>query len=85
MASGETMAATTVSLATEPLADIGQLTALAVGEPEMAADLSTRNAVLRGEVLVSEEDLLINGAGDVGDEVFPGHGSVANLLTLGSE
>ncbi len=60
MASGETMAATSVSLAAERLADIGQRSALAVGEPETAADLSTRNAVLRGEVLVAEKQLLVN-------------------------
>ncbi len=42
-------------LAAEPLTDLGQFSTFSVAELETAADLSTQNAILRGEVLATEE------------------------------
>jgi len=71
-------------LASEPLADLGQSPALAVGEPQSPLQLAAQDPVLGREALVSEEDLLVDGAGDVGEEAIPGHGSDGNLPILGS-
>ena len=65
----------------EAFADLGQRPSLAVGKPEPATNLSSQNAVLGDEVLVPEKKILVHGAGDVGEEAFPGHDAmVAHAL-----
>ncbi|MBW2293694.1 MAG: hypothetical protein JRG94_15490 [Deltaproteobacteria bacterium] len=46
-----------------------------VGQQQSALDLGAQDLVLCGEELVAEHDLLIDGAGDVGEHLAPGHGA----------
>ena len=58
----------------EALSNLCEGLALAVLQSQPSADLTTQDSVLGDEVLVVEQELLIDSAGDVGKEAFPGHG-----------
>ncbi len=57
-------------LAPELFPDLGESFPLPIGQAQSAAELPTQDLVLGREVLVSEEQLLVDGAGDVGTANF---------------
>lgn len=71
--------------ASETHPDLGQRFALAIGKAESTTNLTAQDAILGDEVFVAEKEVLVDGAGDVGDEAVPGHRSDGNLPILGSK
>jgi hypothetical protein len=63
----------------ELLADHGQGLSLAALQAKPSTDLAPQDPLLGDEVVVANEEFLVEGAGDVGKEAFPGHGRDESL------
>ena len=59
------------SRAAESLADLGEGGALGIREPHTGWKMSSEDAILRCQVLILEQELLIDQAGDVGQQASP--------------
>jgi len=62
----------------QALADLGQVDAVGIREPQAPFDLAPENSVFRRQVLVAQEKFLINRPGDVGEQSLPVHGGTVN-------
>jgi len=59
-------------------ADLGQTDALRIREPYPPLDLVPEDAILGGQILVTKEEFLVNGTGEVGEQPLPVHGGKVN-------
>jgi hypothetical protein len=55
------------------LADRGQRRAFAIRQPHTARDLTAQDAIFRNEISITQQQFLIDGPGDIRQQVFPVH------------
>jgi hypothetical protein len=69
------------SLLAELLADLGEGLPLAIIQPDASFKLVAQDAILRHQVLVTQQQFLIDGPGDIRQQMFPVHCSSPAVFT----
>jgi hypothetical protein len=70
------------SVLTQLLSELSQSLAFGVGEPHAPLNLMAQDAIFSHEILVSQQEFLINGARDIGQQRFPIHVIIPPIFVL---
>ena len=66
------------------LTDFGERLAFAVRQPYTARDLVAQNAIFRDEIFITQQQFLIDGPGDIRQQVFPVHALSLGAFSISS-
>src|SRR5262245_61299766 len=64
--------------ATQSLGHFGQADSLRICESDSTFDLMTKDSILRNQILIPKQELLVDRTGDIGQHSLPIHGAQVN-------